>query len=121
MYSFVLLVLVLVLIRPLESLVVGRLSRRDFALVSAAAAFVPLQPAFAASPISATDAAETLIASRAALAALLANWEKATIDCSVADVSRELLEQKNKEELLEKAKTFALFDKVRKERRTKHE
>jgi len=111
MYSFVLLVLVLVLIRPLESLVVGRLSRRDFALVSAAAAFVPLQPAFAASPISATDAAETLIASRAALAALLANWEKATIDCSVADVSRELLEQKNKEELLEKAKTFALFDK----------
>ena len=42
---------------------------------------------------------------------LLNNWAKATIDCTYADVPRELLSQKNKEELLEKAKTSALFDK----------
>ncbi|GMH95166.1 hypothetical protein TrVE_jg10359 [Triparma verrucosa] len=67
-------------------------------------------PSFAAgTPTS--EAAETLVASRQALSSLLQNWDKATIDCSVADVSRDLLEQKNKEELLEKAKTFALFDK----------
>ncbi len=50
------------------------------------------------------DAAETL-------EKLLSNWDKATIDCTYADVPRELLEQKNKELLLEKASTFALFDK----------
>ena len=33
------------------------------------------------------------------------------MDCTFADVPRELLEQKNKELLLEKASTFALFDK----------
>jgi len=42
---------------------------------------------------------------------LLDNWEKAVIDCTYADVPRELLEQKNKELLLEKASTYALFDK----------
>ena len=42
---------------------------------------------------------------------LLTNWKKATIDCTYADVPRELLEAKNKELLLEKASTFALFDK----------
>ena len=42
---------------------------------------------------------------------LLSNWKKATIDCTYADVPRELLEAKNKELLLEKASTFALFDK----------
>ena len=37
-----------------------------------------------------------------ALTSLLENWEKATIDCTYADVPRELLEAKNKEKLLEK-------------------
>lgn len=45
------------------------------------------------------------------LAVLLENWEKATVECIFADVPRELLESKNKEQLLEKAKTSALFDK----------
>lgn len=45
------------------------------------------------------------------LGTLLENWEKATVDCTYADVPRELLEQKNKQQLLEKASTFALFDK----------
>lgn len=45
------------------------------------------------------------------LGTLLDNWERATVDCTYADVPRELLQQKNKEELLEKASTFALFDK----------
>jgi len=46
-----------------------------------------------------------------ALSSLLENWSKATIDCTYADVPRELLEAKNKEKLLEKASEFALFDK----------
>jgi len=45
------------------------------------------------------------------LQSLLNNWNKAVIDCTYADVPRELLESKNKEQLLEKASTFALFDK----------
>lgn len=45
------------------------------------------------------------------LVKLLQNWERAVIDCTYADVPRELLEQKNKELLLEKASTYALFDK----------
>lgn len=49
--------------------------------------------------------------SRDTLQVLLDNWEKATVDCTFADVPRELLETKNKELLLEKASTFALFDK----------
>ena len=36
------------------------------------------------------------------LSSLLENWDKATIDCTYADVPRELLETKNKEKLLEK-------------------
>eukprot|EP00984_Skeletonema_dohrnii_P003431 scaffold1165_cov126-Skeletonema_dohrnii-CCMP3373.AAC.5 len=46
-----------------------------------------------------------------ALSSLIENWERATVDCTYADVPRELLETKNKEQLLEKASTFALFDK----------
>jgi hypothetical protein len=42
---------------------------------------------------------------------LLQNWKRATVDCTFADVPRELLETKNKELLLEKASTSALFDK----------
>lgn len=47
----------------------------------------------------------------ATLSSLLDNWDRATIDCIYADVPRELLETKNKEKLLEKAATSALFDK----------
>lgn len=46
-----------------------------------------------------------------ALQSLLDNWSNAVIDCTYADVPRELLEAKNKDQLLEKAKTNALFDK----------
>ncbi len=53
----------------------------------------------------------TIIDAADTLDKLLSNWDKATIDCTYADVPRELLEQKNKEQLLEKASTFALFDK----------
>lgn len=52
-----------------------------------------------------------LVQAQTTLATLLDNWKRATIDCTFADVPRELLEQKNKELLLEKASTFALFDK----------
>jgi len=45
------------------------------------------------------------------LTTLLQNWDRATIVCIYADVPRELLETKNKQQLLEKASTFALFDK----------
>jgi len=45
------------------------------------------------------------------LGSLLDNWERATVDCTYADVPRDLLETKNKELLLEKAKISALFDK----------
>lgn len=48
---------------------------------------------------------------RNTLTTLLDNWERATVDCTFADVPRELLDTKNKEELLEKASTYALFDK----------
>ena len=34
------------------------------------------------------------------LTSLLDNWERATVDCTYADVPRELLEAKNKEKLL---------------------
>ena len=46
-----------------------------------------------------------------ALSSLLGNWERATVDCTYADVPRDLLETRNKELLLEKASVFALFDK----------
>jgi hypothetical protein len=45
------------------------------------------------------------------LQTLLNNWSKAVVDCTYADVSRDLLETKNKELLLKKASTSALFDK----------
>ncbi|KAL3904626.1 MAG: hypothetical protein SGARI_004842 [Bacillariaceae sp.] len=52
-----------------------------------------------------------IIEARDTLDTLLTNYKRATIDCTYADVPRELLEAKNKELLLEKASTFALFDK----------
>lgn len=65
----------------------------------------PILPSDLLTDIEVIDDAST------ALTNLLNNWAKATIDCTYADVPRELLSQKNKEELLEKAKTSALFDK----------
>lgn len=54
---------------------------------------------------------ERLVEARDTFDKLLQNWKRATVDCTFADVPRELLETKNKQLLLEKASTFALFDK----------
>uniref|UniRef100_A0A7S2Y1T1 Uncharacterized protein n=1 Tax=Entomoneis paludosa TaxID=265537 RepID=A0A7S2Y1T1_9STRA len=59
----------------------------------------------------ASDTREEIESARKTLGTLLENWERAVIDCTYADVPRELLEQRNKELLLEKAATSALFDK----------
>jgi len=61
--------------------------------------------------VSLTNPLPDIILAQETLGKLLDNWKRATIDCTFADVPRELLEQKNKELLLEKASTFALFDK----------
>ena len=60
---------------------------------------------------TAEEALEGLMDARTKLTVLLENWDKATVDCTFADVPRDLLESKNKEMLLEKASTYALFDK----------
>lgn len=67
-------------------------------------------------PVNAATTSDTalipaILDAQSTLQTLLENWERATVDCTFADVPRELLEQKNKELLLEKASTFALFDK----------
>jgi 23S rRNA U2552 (ribose-2'-O)-methylase RlmE/FtsJ len=54
---------------------------------------------------------QNLVEAQETLDTLLTNYQRATIDCTFADVPRELLETKNKELLLEKAATNALFDK----------
>ena len=58
-----------------------------------------------------TDVEEALMEAKKTLQTLLDNWSNAVIDCTYADVPRELLAAENKELLLEKAKTSALFDK----------
>lgn len=58
-----------------------------------------------------TNPLESLVEAQETLETLLTNYKKATVDCTFADVPRELLETKNKELLLEKAATNALFDK----------
>lgn len=64
------------------------------------------------SPIlAATNARDSIQQAQTTLTTLLDNWQRATVDCTFADVPRDLLERKNKELLLEKAKTSALFDK----------
>lgn len=74
-------------------------------------AFVPL-PVVANDQLLVTDSDVPILNEATdALSSLLENWNKATIDCTYADVPRELLEAKNKEKLLEKASEFALFDK----------
>ena len=68
---------------------------------------------------SAQNPLEAIKEAQDTLDKLLSNWKRATIDCTFADVPRELLETKNKELLLEKASTFALFDKSVSVRREK--
>jgi len=80
--------------------VVALVETQQPSLASAAAAAAPTTPP-----------RERLQEASDALDKLLTNWKRATVDCTFADVPRELLEAKNKELLLEKASTFALFDK----------
>ena len=93
----------------------AKLRRDDF--VKGLVAVVPAtfaigQHATAAPPsMSVDDEIQMLRDGSEALGSLLDNWEKATVDCTYADVPRDLLEAKNKELLLEKAKISALFDK----------
>jgi len=61
--------------------------------------------------VIANDEIQNLKDGSEVLGSLLQNWQRATIDCTYADVPRDLLETKNKELLIEKAKTSALFDK----------
>jgi len=65
-----------------------------------------VSPAFAAE-----NPRDSIQQAQSTLSTLLDNWQRATVDCTFADVPRDLLEQKNKELLLEKASTYALFDK----------
>lgn len=64
-------------------------------------------------PCSASAAVpqSTIQSSVETLTYTLDRWEEIVVDCTYADVPRALLEQKNKELLLEKAATNALFDK----------
>lgn len=66
-------------------------------------------------PANASETPATLIKpiadAKKVLQNLLNKWEASVVDCTYADVPRDLLEQKNKELLLEKASTYALFDK----------
>ena len=78
---------------------------RRRALLNSAAVLLPL-PAFAADDVNAR-----LSAGLAALDLLMRDWKELTIDCTYAEVPKALLETKNKELLLEKASTLALFDK----------
>jgi hypothetical protein len=98
------------------------LSRREWAasavttLLSTSLILVSPKPSLATDAgVEATNSRESVIAAirlaRKALEALLDNWQESVVDCNYADVPRELLEAKNKEQLLEKASTFALFDK----------
>ena len=79
------------------------------------AILIPTLPAnakgVAAESNSSSNPMERIIEAQDTLDKLLQNWQRATVDCTFADVPRELLEAKNKELLLEKASTFALFDK----------
>jgi hypothetical protein len=82
--------------------------RRAVMLSSFSAAAMLSSP----SPIlAATNARDSIQQAQTTLTTLLDNWQRATVDCTFADVPRDLLERKNKELLLEKAKTSALFDK----------
>ena len=77
-------------------------------ITSCASLFVPV--AYAKEDTTLIDADVSLIREATeALDSLLDNWEKATVDCTYADVPRDLLEAKNKEKLLEKV-SITLFN-----------
>jgi hypothetical protein len=93
-------------------------NRREHLVKISAAATMVVASSIAALPVQAKSAPPAasnplpeLILAQETLGKLLENWKRATIDCTFADVPRDLLEQKNKALLLEKASTFALFDK----------
>jgi hypothetical protein len=67
--------------------------------------------AIAAAAIPSFSPRETILAAVRVLQYLLDHWQETVVDCEYADVPRELLERRNKELLLEKAATNALFDK----------
>jgi len=71
---------------------------------------VPLQYFLLLLP-PAPPSVSTISTARSALSSLLSSWGKSTTNCDIADVSSQLLSDGQKEELLEKAKTVALFDK----------
>ena len=83
--------------------------RRAAIAASFSAAIQSSSPSLAAA--ATTSPRESIQQAQTTLTTLLENWQRATVDCTFADVPRELLERKNKELLLEKAKTSALFDK----------
>ncbi len=93
---------------------IGERERRSFLGTVVGGLLIQIHPAPSFAKPSAPSAEEEFFMIRDAsstLNILLDNWEKATVECIYADVPRELLESKNKEQLLEKASTFALFDK----------
>lgn len=85
--------------------------RATCAATTIAAATTPITPAaFAATSIT-NNPRDSIQQAQSTLSSLLDNWQRATVDCTFADVPRDLLQQKNKQLLLEKASTSALFDK----------
>lgn len=91
---------------------INRYTRRGWMQVSCASFVVIQQPRNSyAKESTPTNPLQKLIEAQKTLDTLLSNYERATTDCTFADVPRELLESKNKELLLEKAATNALFDK----------
>jgi hypothetical protein len=88
------------------SLLTTSLMTTSFAATVTAAEAIP-----STTSIALSNALQDIKTSVDTLQTLLTNWERAVIDCTYADVPRDLLETKNKELLLEKASTFALFDK----------
>ncbi|VEU36825.1 unnamed protein product [Pseudo-nitzschia multistriata] len=89
-----------------------RCTRRVWIQISSASIAVAQHPGISyAETRAATNPVEKLMEAQETLNTLLENYERATTDCTFADVPRELLETKNKELLLEKAATNALFDK----------
>ena len=88
--------------------------RREFvgSLCSKTAQFILFAPtiAYAKEQPSTLDADLNLLKeSTEVLDSLIENWQKATTDCTYADVPRELLEAKNKKQLLEKASGNYLY------------
>lgn len=58
-----------------------------------------------------TEVIDSIRDAQTTLGLLLTNWQRATVECNYADVPRDLLSADNKQLLLEKASTYALFDK----------